>query len=249
MLRGAARAADTNGYDRSKPSFWQPPSPDWFLGDETAEQKGLAFPVGPATPAPLAEPQDNLKNVKLPPGFRIEVHACGLPEARPTAWSGNGTLFVGSCNASNVYAVTDKTGGMYMPFGPRSLSASRPPACPRCAAWTRKRGWRGLWRSACATAAAPTNFGSGMSDPKFVGGHPEPGLSSQGADGLPLRRALAERFAHRPFTAEAQSRFQQRTRIQQEKSRRMIAEVVEAQGNLPAEAVIAAPCFAPEITS
>ena len=98
-----------------------------------------------------------------------------------------------------------------------------------------------------------------------------------------FRRALAERFAHCPFTAEAQSRFQQRTRIQQEKSRRMIAEMVEARGglpmhldgmamtcheqqadadyrklrerldryawgDLPAEAVITAPCDAPEIT-
>ena len=98
-----------------------------------------------------------------------------------------------------------------------------------------------------------------------------------------FRRVLAERFAHCPFTAEAQSRFRQRTRIQQEKSRRMITEMVEthgglpmrldgmamtcheqqadgdyrrlrerldqyARGDLPAEAVIAAPCDAPEIT-
>ena len=98
-----------------------------------------------------------------------------------------------------------------------------------------------------------------------------------------FRRALAERFAHCPFTAEAQSRFRQRTRIQQEKSRRMIADMVEthgglpmrldgmamtcheqqadgnyrklrerldqyARGDLPAEAVIVAPCDAPEIT-
>ncbi len=98
-----------------------------------------------------------------------------------------------------------------------------------------------------------------------------------------FRRALAERFAHCPFTPEARSRFQQRTRIQQEKSRRTISEMVEthgglpmrldgmamtcheqqadggyrrlrerldqyARGDLPAEAVIAAPCDAPEIT-
>lgn len=101
--------------------------------------------------------------------------------------------------------------------------------------------------------------------------------------GRVFRRALAERFAHCPFTAEAQSRFQQRTRVQQEKSRRMITEMVEthgglpvhldgmamtcheqqaddgyrklrerldqyARGDLPAEAVIATPCDAPEIT-
>ena len=126
VLCGAAQAADTKHYDSDKPSFWQHPPPDWFLGDETVEQKGLAPPVGPATPAPLAELQDSLKSVKLPPGFKIEVYASGLPEARQMAWGGNGTLFVGSYNATNVYAVTDKDGkrevktilkGLNMPTG------------------------------------------------------------------------------------------------------------------------------------
>ena len=126
VMCGAAQAADTKSYDSSKPSFWQHPPPDWFLGDETAEQKGLAPPSGPATPASLAELQDNLKNVKLPPGFKIEVYASGLPEARQMAWGENGTLFVGSYNATNVYAVTDKGGkrevktilkGLNMPTG------------------------------------------------------------------------------------------------------------------------------------
>lgn len=98
-----------------------------------------------------------------------------------------------------------------------------------------------------------------------------------------FRRALAERFAHCPFTSEARSRFQQRTRSQQAKSRKMVEEMIETRGglpmhldgmsmtcheqqadtgyrsfrerldqygrgDLPAEAVIAAPCDAPEIT-
>jgi len=104
------QAADLKSYDSSKPSFWQHPPPDWFLGDETAGQKGLAPPVGPATPAPMAELQDNLKKIKLPPGFKIEVYASGLPEARQMAWGPNGTLFVGSYQATNVYAVTDEDG-------------------------------------------------------------------------------------------------------------------------------------------
>lgn len=101
--------------------------------------------------------------------------------------------------------------------------------------------------------------------------------------GRVFRRALAERFAHCPFTPEARSRFQQRTRGQQAKSRQMMEEMVEtrgglpmrldgmsttchgqqadsgyrsfrerldqyARGDLPAEAIIAAPCDAPEIT-
>jgi glucose/arabinose dehydrogenase len=123
---GVAGAADLKHYDSDKPSFWQHPPPDWFLGDETEQQKGLAPPSGPATPTPLAELQQNLKNVKLPPGFKIEVYASGLPEARQMAWGDNGTLFVGSYNATNVYAVTDEGGkhtvktilkGLNMPTG------------------------------------------------------------------------------------------------------------------------------------
>jgi len=126
VLCGPAQAADTKSYDSSKPSFWQHPPPDWFLGDETEAQKGLAPPVGPATPTPLAELQENLKKVKLPPGFKIEVYASGIPEARQMAWGDNGTLFVGSFNATNVYAVRDESGkrtvktilkGLNMPTG------------------------------------------------------------------------------------------------------------------------------------
>ena len=126
LVCSPAKAADVKSYDSSKPSFWQHPPPDWFLGDETAAQKGLAPPVGPATPTPLAELQDDLKKIKLPPGFKIEVYASGIPEARQMAWGNNGTLFVGSYNATNVYAVTDDDGkhtvktilkGLNMPTG------------------------------------------------------------------------------------------------------------------------------------
>ena len=103
--------------------------------------------------------------------------------------------------------------------------------------------------------------------------------AGQSLAGRVFRRALAERFVPCPFTAEARSRFQRRTRTQPEKSRRMIAahgglpmhldgmamtcheqqanrdcrkfrERLDqcARGDLPAEAVITAPCNAPEIT-
>ncbi len=113
-------------YDSTKPSFWKSPPPDWFLGDETEAQKGLAPPAGPATPTSLAELNENIKKVKLPAGFKIEVYASGLPEARQMAWGDKGTLFVGSFGATNVYAVTEKDGkrevktvlkGLTMPTG------------------------------------------------------------------------------------------------------------------------------------
>lgn len=123
---GPATAQAVKSYDSSKPSFWAHPPPDWFLGDETPDMRGLAPPSGPATPASMSELQDNLKRVRLPAGFKIEVYASGLPEARQMAWGANGTLFVGSYNATNVYAVTEQDGkrqvrtilkGLNMPTG------------------------------------------------------------------------------------------------------------------------------------
>ena len=106
----SAMADGLKSYDSSKSSFWKNPPPDWFLGDETEAQKGLAPPAGPATPTPLAELEANLKKVTLPAGFKIEVYASGIPEARQMAWGDKGTLFVGSFGAGNVYAVTVEGG-------------------------------------------------------------------------------------------------------------------------------------------
>ena len=49
---GGASADELEHYDASKPSFWAHPPADWFLGDETAAQKGLAPPTGPRRPPP-----------------------------------------------------------------------------------------------------------------------------------------------------------------------------------------------------
>lgn len=74
------------------------------------------------------EPQllENIKKIKLPPGFAISVYASGLPEARQMAWGEKGVLFVGSFDAGAVYAVTARDGrrvvktiltGLAMPTG------------------------------------------------------------------------------------------------------------------------------------
>jgi glucose/arabinose dehydrogenase len=123
---GVAAAQELKHYDSTGKNFWQNPPPDWFLGDETSEQKGLAPSASPALPASEEELQANLKNVKLRPGFTISVYASGLPEARQMAWGDKGTLFVGSFGATNVYAVIEENGrktvktiltGLKMPTG------------------------------------------------------------------------------------------------------------------------------------
>ena len=113
-------------YESGTKDFWTHPPDDWFLGDETEAQKGLAPPSGPPTGASEAELANIVKKIKLPQGFKIEVYAPGVLAARQMAWGDNGTLFVGSFGLGNVYAITDKGGkkevktilkGLNMPTG------------------------------------------------------------------------------------------------------------------------------------
>src|SRR6266566_7715195 len=97
-------------YESGTKEFWTHPPDDWFLGDETEAQKGLAPPSGPPTGASEAELAAMMKKIKLPPGFQIEVYAPGVLQARQMAWGDKGTLFVGSFDLGNVYAITDKDG-------------------------------------------------------------------------------------------------------------------------------------------
>src|SRR3984885_1867511 len=113
-------------YQSGTKEFWTHPPDDWFLGDETEAQKGLAPPSGPPTGSSDAELATLIKKIKLPEGFKIEVYASGVLAARQMAWGDKGTLFVGSFGLGNVYAVTDKDGkkevktilkGLNMPTG------------------------------------------------------------------------------------------------------------------------------------
>lgn len=49
-----------------------------------------------------------LEKIKLPPGFKIEVFVSGMKNARSMARGVEGTIFVGTRTAGNVYAVIDK---------------------------------------------------------------------------------------------------------------------------------------------
>ena len=94
----------------NSPDFWKHPPPDWFYGDENKNQQGLRGPVGPALPLSTADLQNNLKLVKLPPGFHIEVWQQGVQGARQMAWGDKGTLFVGSFLQGVISAVVNENG-------------------------------------------------------------------------------------------------------------------------------------------
>jgi glucose/arabinose dehydrogenase len=75
----------------------------------------LAEATAAASPAVLPPPDDwghglPLDNIKLPPGFRVDVFAYGLDGARSLALGSRGTLFVGTREAGKVYAVVDGNG-------------------------------------------------------------------------------------------------------------------------------------------
>ena len=57
-----------------------------------------------------ADLASNLKQVVLPPGFKIDIYAEGLTNPRQMALGDDGTLFVGSRTTGNVYAIVDTDG-------------------------------------------------------------------------------------------------------------------------------------------
>ena len=63
----------------------------------------LAAPAAPAQEVPL-------ERLTAPPGFAVSVFADNVPNARAMALGAEGTVFVGSRNAGNVYALADRDG-------------------------------------------------------------------------------------------------------------------------------------------
>jgi len=134
MFASGASAADNKDkdklihYDSNNKNFWMHPPADWFMGDQTEEQKGTAVANTQPPPTGFTDQQveDTLKQIKLPKGFKIELWA-RVPAARQMAWGDKGTLFVGSWfGVGKVFAVTDHDGkrdvkaviqGMQVPTG------------------------------------------------------------------------------------------------------------------------------------
>ena len=80
--------------------------PPWQQGMPTG---ATLHPFAPhLTGRPASELPVN--KLRVPPGFKIEVWADGVPEARSLALGDKGTVFVSNRNLSNVYAITDRGG-------------------------------------------------------------------------------------------------------------------------------------------
>ena len=86
-----------------------PPPPMWQQGRPDSMKDSTLTPHAPGLSATPAA-QMKLDQIKLPPGFKIELWAEGMPNARSIAVGAKGTVFVGTRLVGNVYAVTDKGG-------------------------------------------------------------------------------------------------------------------------------------------
>ncbi len=80
----------------------------------------------PAPPIATAADKLPLDKLKAPRGFKIEVYASGIPDARSLALADDGTVFVGNRIRDKVYAIVNRDGkrevkivaqGLYRPNG------------------------------------------------------------------------------------------------------------------------------------
>jgi glucose/arabinose dehydrogenase len=101
-----------------------PPGSPLIGRPDTDDAKKLA-PV-PAPPLPAAADKLPVDKLKAAKGFKIEVYASGMANARSLALGDKGTVFVGSRLVDKVYAITEKDGkrevkvvasGLYRPNG------------------------------------------------------------------------------------------------------------------------------------
>jgi glucose/arabinose dehydrogenase len=91
------------------PAQAQQPPPSWKQGQPPSMVNSPLAPIA-QPPAPAVAGEIPVNKIKLPPGFKAELWASGLSNARAMTWGDKGTLFVSSRVAGNVYAVVDKGG-------------------------------------------------------------------------------------------------------------------------------------------
>jgi glucose/arabinose dehydrogenase len=106
-----------------QPAPLPPGSPLMGRPDTDAAKK-----LAPVAPPPLVTPADKLPTAKLkaPTGFKIELYASGVDNARTLRLGDKGTVFVSNRIKDKIYAIVDKDGkrevkviasGLYRPNG------------------------------------------------------------------------------------------------------------------------------------
>ena len=83
--------------------------PPWKQGMTPEQEKSTLHPFAPHLTGRAAK-ELPLDKLQVPAGFKVEVWAEGIPEARSLALGDKGTVFVSNRLSKNVYAVVDKGG-------------------------------------------------------------------------------------------------------------------------------------------
>jgi glucose/arabinose dehydrogenase len=83
------------------------PPPPWAQGRPSGD-----ISLAPVTPPPLAAAADKVPvdKLKVPKGFKVEVYASGIPNARSLRLGDKGTVFVSNRTLDKIYAIVDKGG-------------------------------------------------------------------------------------------------------------------------------------------
>ena len=109
---GDKPAAPSEASEASKPLPIQQPQPTTVPGRPDIPNAEVAKQLRNVAPLPFGSPEDKLpvSQLKLPKGFKVEVYASGIPNARSLRLGDRGTVFVSNRVLDKVYAVIDKNG-------------------------------------------------------------------------------------------------------------------------------------------
>ncbi len=104
----AASPAPAPAAPPPQPAATLPPGSPLIGRPNSAAAAKLA-PIAPP-PMPIAADKIQLDKLKVPKGFKVELYASGVANARSMRLGDKGTLFVSTRLAGNVYAIVDKNG-------------------------------------------------------------------------------------------------------------------------------------------
>lgn len=98
--------------DPSKPIPSMQPAPTTVPGRGDIPNAEVAKRLANVAPHPFGLPADQLPvpHLKLPKGFKIEVYASGIPNARSLRIGDKGTVFASNRLLDKVYAIVDRNG-------------------------------------------------------------------------------------------------------------------------------------------
>jgi len=108
------------------PKPGQPGAPNQPLYGRPDNEAAMKLAPVPAPPIAAAPDKLPVGRLTLPKGFKIEVYASGIPDARSLRLGDKGTVFVGNRLQDKVYAIVDKgdkrevkviASGLYRPNG------------------------------------------------------------------------------------------------------------------------------------